>query len=191
MEMAERLCPVWVGYFLNCPLRKLGQNPRKLLATHVAEGMTVLDVGCAMGFFSLPLARMVGPTGKVICVDVQERMIKSLQKRAHKAGLADRVDTRVCADSSLGLDDLRGGIDFALAAAVVHEVPHGGKFFCELREVMKPTARLLLVEPKGHVSAEDFHKTVSIATQKGLAVTGNPVIFRSRAVLLAKMPGCD
>ena len=65
----EHVCPVWVGYLLASPVRKLIQNPKKLLSPYVEEGMTVLDAGCAMGFFSLPMARMVGPNGKVICGD--------------------------------------------------------------------------------------------------------------------------
>jgi ubiquinone/menaquinone biosynthesis C-methylase UbiE len=47
--------------------------------------MNVLDVGCGMGFFSLPIARLVGETGRVVCVDLQARMIKCLLRRAKKA----------------------------------------------------------------------------------------------------------
>jgi len=54
-----------------------------------------------MGFFSLPLARMVGPNGKVLCVDLQEKMLRSLHKRALKAGVADRIISRLSARSSL------------------------------------------------------------------------------------------
>jgi len=58
--MAEKVCPVWVGYLLASPIRKLFQNPPKILSPYVENGMKVLDIGCVMGFFSLPLARMVG-----------------------------------------------------------------------------------------------------------------------------------
>ena len=70
--MAKRVCPVWIGYLLASPIRKLFQNPKKILYHYVKEGMMVLDIGCAMGFFSLPLSEMVGSKGKVICVDVQK-----------------------------------------------------------------------------------------------------------------------
>jgi len=63
--MAEHhLCPVWIGYLLASPVRKLSQNPRKILGPYVNEGMTVADIGCAMGFFSLPLAKQSGFTVK-------------------------------------------------------------------------------------------------------------------------------
>ena len=146
--MAERVCPVWVGYLLACPVRKLFQNPKKILAPYVKDGMKVLDIGCAMGFFSLPLAQMIGSNGTVICVDVQEKMIKSLEKRAQKAGLANRIETRICHHNSLCLDDLKGKIDFVFASAVVHEVPDASSFFSQTYEAIKPTGRFLVVEPR-------------------------------------------
>jgi ubiquinone/menaquinone biosynthesis C-methylase UbiE len=185
--MAKRVCPVWVGYLLASPIRKLFQNPQRILSPYVENGMKVLDVGCAMGFFSLPLAQMVGSTkGKVICVDVQEKMIRSLEKRARKAGLSDRIETRICHHDSLCLDDLKGKVDFAFASAVVHEVPDASRFFSEIYKTMKPAGRFLVIEPKGHVSAKHFKTIVSAAEQKGFKIIEGPPIGRSRAVLLGK-----
>ena len=185
-RMAENVCPVWVGYLLASPARRLLQNPRKMLGPHVRQGMSVLDVGCAMGFFSLPLAEMVGCRGRVICVDVQEKMIRSLEKRAQKAGLSNRIETRVCREDSLGLDDLKGEIDFALASAVVHEVPDAPGFFSQMYETIKPAGRFLVAEPKGHVSQKDFETAISVAEQNGFRVVDRPQIGRSRVVLLEK-----
>ncbi len=184
--MAEKVCPVWVGYLLASPVRKLYQNPKKILGPYVREGMKILDIGCAMGFFSLPLAEMTGRNGRVICVDIQEKMIRSLEKRAQKAGLSDRIETRLCENNSLGLDDFKEEIDFALASAVVHEVSDASGFFSEIQKTIKPTGIFLVVEPKGHVSKKDFETTVSIAEQNGFEVIDSPQIGRSRIVLLGK-----
>ncbi len=184
--MAERVCPVWVGYLLASPIRKLFQNPQKILGPYVENGMKVLDVGCAMGFFSLPLAQMVGSKGKVICVDVQEKMIRSLEKRARKAGLSNRIETRVCHHNSLGLDDLKEEIDFAFASAVVHEVPDASRFFFEIYQTMKPNGKFLVIEPKGHVSEKHFEILVSAAEQKGFKIVERPQIDWIRVILLGK-----
>lgn len=184
--MAKRVCPVWVGYLLASPLRKLFQNPKKILGPYVNEGMNVLDIGCAMGFFSLPMAEMVGHQGKIYCIDVQEKMIATLIKRAKKAGLSDNIEARVCPSDSLGLKDLSEQIDFAVASAVVHEVPSAESFFSEVYTALKPSGRLLVAEPKGHVSQDNFEITESQAKQAGFNVINRPQISRSLSVLLGR-----
>jgi ubiquinone/menaquinone biosynthesis C-methylase UbiE len=185
--LAEKVCPFWVGYLLASPLRRLLQDPEKILGPYVKPGMTALDVGCAMGFFSLPLARMVGEKGKVVCLDLQEKMLRSLRKRAIKAGVADRIITRLGGKDSLGLQEFEGKIDFALAFAVIHEVPDAGGLFGEISKAMKSGSRCLVAEPKWHVSAEEFEATLSIAEEKGFQVGDRPMIVRSHSALLAKM----
>ena len=151
---------------------------------YVEEGMTVLDVGCGMGFFSLPLAKLVGEKGRVVCIDLQGKMIGGLVARAKKAGLAGRIDARVCSESSLGVGDLAGKIDFALAFALVHEVPHKDILFSEIHHTMKPAGNFLLAEPSGHVSKQDFERSVSHAKSMGFEMAGDLKIRRSHAVLL-------
>ena len=88
--MANRVCPWWIGYLLASPLRRwLGQDPAKILSPYVREAMTVLEPGPGMGFFTIPLARLVGPSGRVIAVDLQPKMIESLKRRASKAGVLE------------------------------------------------------------------------------------------------------
>ena len=186
--MAQRVCPVWIGYFLISPIRRMIHNPKAILGPYAREGMTVLDFGSAMGYFSVPLARMVGPSGKVICVDMQEGMLKRLERRASEAGMASRMEIRLCQQTSLALGEYAGKIDFVLAFAVVHEVPDHPRLFRELAALLKPLGSLLVAEPKGHVSEDDFVRTVSVAEQQGFRVVGRPRILRSRAVLLKKVP---
>ena len=187
-EKAQRVCPWWLGYFLASPIRKLRYNPRTLLAPYVKEGMKVLDFGSAMGFFSIPLAQIVGPAGKVICIDMQERMLARLKKRAQKAGVSAQIDARLCTQDSPGLEPLAGTIDFALLFAVVHEVPARAALFAGVVAALKPQAKLLLAEPKGHVSAEDFARTLAIAKEKGFVEVATPEISRTFAVLLQRLP---
>jgi 2-polyprenyl-3-methyl-5-hydroxy-6-metoxy-1,4-benzoquinol methylase len=184
--MAKRVCPWWVGYLLASPLRRLLQKPERILGAYVEEGMTVLDAGCAMGFFSLPLAQMVGEKGRVICVDQQERMIRSLEKRAKKAGLSGRIETRVCSSTSLDLEDQEGRVDFALAFAVVHETQDPAAFLSQIHEALAPGGRLLIAEPSGHVSADAFHETVLAAEACGFARIERPEISLSMSALVEK-----
>jgi ubiquinone/menaquinone biosynthesis C-methylase UbiE len=104
-------------------LRKLLENPDKILGQFVREGMIVLEPGCGMGYFTLPLARMVGPRGRVIAAEVQAKMLSALDRRARKANLLDRIELRQVGAEGLGVEDLFGQVDFAVAIHVVHEVP--------------------------------------------------------------------
>jgi ubiquinone/menaquinone biosynthesis C-methylase UbiE len=182
--LSDRVCPWWLGYLLASPLRRLLQDPETIMRPHVKKGMSVLDVGCGMGFFSLPLADLVGETGRVICIDLQNKMIRGLLVRAGKAGLSDRIDARVCRQDSLGVADMAGKIDFAVVFALAHEVPDKGRLFSEVYATLKQDGKLLLAEPKGHVSRLAFEKTVDAARSAGFEVLSDLVIRRSRAVLL-------
>jgi ubiquinone/menaquinone biosynthesis C-methylase UbiE len=184
--VAERVCPWWVGYLLASPIRKLFENPRKILGEYVKPGKAVLDVGCAMGFFSLWSARTVGPEGKVYALDLQPRMINSLKRRAKRAGLSDRIDTRICGANGLGIDDLNGRIDFAFAIHVVHEVPDPDRLMAEIFASLKANARMLILEPKGHVSDEGFEATKTIAEHAGFKFIKSPPVRRARSALFVK-----
>ena len=139
-----------------------------------------------MGFFSLPLARLVGETGRVICVDLQEKMIASLNRRARRAGLLNRIDARLCTEESLQINDLNGKIDFVLAFAVVHEVPDPVQLLSEMFNALEQGGTLLLSEPRGHVTMDEFNSTKSIAESAGFNIVGLPEIRRSHSVLLEK-----
>jgi len=69
-EKNEHVCPVEKAGGLDSGIRKLLQRPKKILGNYVESGMTVLDLGCGPGFFSVEMAEMVGASGKVIAVDM-------------------------------------------------------------------------------------------------------------------------
>ena len=179
-------CPWYLGYFLINPLRRIRQNPAPILAPHVRSGFTVFEPGPGMGYFTLELARMVGPSGKVYAVDVEPRMLAALDRRVKAAGLAGRVNTRLAGGESFGIGDLAGTIDFVLAFAVVHELPSAERFFAEAASAMKPGATMLFAEPTGHVAAADFEGSCAGAAAAGLTIKARPAIWLSHAVVLIK-----
>ena len=184
--MAAHVCPVWVGYFLLNPLRGWLENPQKILTPLVSPGMTVLEAGCAMGFFTLPLARMVGPQGRVVAVDLQKKMLDKLSRRAHNAGLEPLIQTRLAQEGSLGVEDLAGSVDLAVAIHVVHEVPDQKSFFSQLFSALKRGGKLLVKEPKGHVSHQDFEATVKLAQEVGFGKAQPGPEGKGLAVVLSK-----
>jgi len=186
--MAERVCPPWIGYLLASPLRKLVQDPARILSPYLRPGMTALDAGCAMGFFSLAMAEMVGPEGRVHSVDLQQKMIDSLRRRAQKAGLSERIEARVCGAVDLGIEDLAGSVDLALAFAVLHEVPDASRFLQQIHAALRADGRLLVAEPAGHVGSRAFQATIDTSERAGFVVRERPRVWHSHTALCGKIP---
>jgi len=185
--VSHRVCPWWLGYFLANPIRRLVHDPPALLRPFVSEGMTVVEPGPGMGYFTLELARLVGRSGKVVAMDIQPKMLAKLRHRARKTGLLDRIDARRVPGDGMGLDDLKGQVDFVLAFAVVHEMPGAGRFFAEASAALKPGGRLLLAEPSFEVSEREFAVTLHLAGQNGFRVESRPAIRWSRSAVLVKI----
>ena len=187
--LVPHVCPWWLGYFMLLPLRRLYHNPKSLLAPHVTPGMTVLEPGCGMGYFTLDLARLVGPSGRVVAVDLQEKMLAGLRRRAARTGLLERIDARRAEEGSMGLDDLAGRVDFALLFAMVHEVPDARRFFAEVAAALKPGGVVLFAEPRGHVSASDMDRSLDLAREAGLHVRESVKVSHCHAARLEKSAG--
>ena len=168
--MACKVCPWWMGYLLISPLRKLLQNPKKIIAPLVQEGMTVVEIGPGMGFFTLEIAKQVAAAGRVIAIDIQPKMLEQLEQRAEKANLRQRIETRLATSESLGVTDLAEAVDLVFAYAVVHELPDDRAFFKAVFSVLKQNARLFIAEPGHHVSQELFNEELQHAQAAGFEV---------------------
>ena len=179
----HRVCPWWMAYTFDNPIRKLFHNPKKILGGYVKEGMTVIDVGCGMGYFSIGMAKLVGANGKVIALDLQQRMLNAMLRRAGRAGVADRVSPRRCESGSIGILE---PADFILAFWMVHEVGDKNQFFLQLRSNLAATGKILIAEPNMHVTAQEFEKTIKIAQDSGLQYCDGPKIRFSRSALFSR-----
>jgi len=180
------VCPWWAGYLLVNPLRRLLENPARILAPDVREGMTVLDPGCGMGYFTLPLARMVGPRGRVLAVDLQPRMIRGLETRLRRAGLQDRVEASVCDADDLRLASEAGSVDLITAIHVIHEAPDARTFLEQCRRLLREGGKLLVLEPRGHVKKAGFDAVLGAARDCGFKQLPRPEVHRGHAAQLLR-----
>jgi ubiquinone/menaquinone biosynthesis C-methylase UbiE len=143
LRINDMVCPWWLCYSFDNPLRRLIHDPERILNPHVKTGMTAVDIGCGMGYFTLGLAKLVGSGGKVIAVDLQEQMLAALGKRARKADLADRIVPHRCRPDLLGVE---GPADFVLAFWMAHEVRDKPRFFTQISAFLKPGGRFPTAE---------------------------------------------
>lgn len=184
--MARTFLTGWIDRVVVKTLRPIVQHPQRILRDHVKPRMSVLDAGCGTGYFSLGMARLVGPRGSVVCVDVESDNIDSLKRKARSQGLLERLDPRVCTEDSLGIDDWKDRIDFALAFYVVHHARHPNTLMAEVYQALGPGTRFLVVEPKHHASDRECRAIEGMAQQAGFILAGQPRFCRSWAVLLAR-----
>jgi ubiquinone/menaquinone biosynthesis C-methylase UbiE len=181
--MKRHVCPWWFAYSFDNPVRRLLHPPEKLLAPWVRPGMTVLDIGCGIGHFSLGMARMVGASGRVIAVDLQERALAAVARRASRAGLAGRIKTQHCGAESCGI---AGPVDFALAFWMLHETPSAEQFCRQIAGALSAGGRFLVAEPAFHVTQAAFDEEVAAAARAGLKLVERPRVRASRAALFGR-----
>jgi len=182
MSDPSRICSWKHAFALDNPIRRIIHNPQKILGGYIGPGHTVLDLGCGPGAFSIAMAKMVGELGKVIAVDVQEKMLQIVREKAARQGLGSRIVTLKSGPDGIGLSEK---VDFALAFYMVHEVPDAEAFLKEVASALKPRGKLLIVEPRMHVSPAAFEKTIEVARLAGLRTISEPKVRFSRSKLLS------
>jgi ubiquinone/menaquinone biosynthesis C-methylase UbiE len=181
--MPGHVCPWWGGYLIDNWARRLLHDPNKILGPYVKPGMTAMDVGCGMGFFSIAMARMVADSGRVIAVDLQQKMLDVLVERARRAGVADWIRPHRCEPERLGIQE---PVDFALAFAMVHEVPDARRLLTEVHSCLKLDGKFLVAEPRLHVPGRAFQAMVAVAEEVGLRLVEEPWVRWCRAAVFEK-----
>jgi ubiquinone/menaquinone biosynthesis C-methylase UbiE len=177
----NRICSAKMAGILDNRIRRWFQNPLKILAPYVKPGMMVLDVGCGPGYFTLPLAQLVGPAGRVIAADLQPEMLEIVKRKIQDTELTSRVILHQTAEERIGVIE---PVDFILTFYMLHEVINQAGFLSELKSILKPDGRFLLIEPKIHVSKKDFASTIQMAQDTGFIAVETPKVFMSRSRLM-------
>lgn len=181
IDKNKRVCPVEYAGGLDNSIRRLLQNPQKILKQYIKEGMTVLDLGCGVGFFSIPMAQMLHNSGKVFAVDLQEGMLEKVNQKIKGTELEQRIIIHKCQENTIGVTEK---VDFVLVFYMIHEVPNQDNLLKELKSILKPDGKIYIIEPKFHVSKKSFEGMVNKIKDIGFEIIDRPKVFISRTVLL-------
>ncbi|OEH85015.1 methyltransferase type 11 [Desulfuribacillus stibiiarsenatis] len=177
----HQVCSIDHAKSLDNKLRGIIQNPNKILGNYINKGMLVIDIGCGPGFFTTTMAELVGDKGKVIAIDLQEKMLEFLKDKIRGTKLEEIIITHQCSERSL---ELSAEADFILAFYMVHEVPCQKTFFQEVKSLIKLDGKVLVVEPFFHVSNRSFQKTKEIVSNMGFEIIEEPNMFMCRSIVL-------
>ena len=178
----RHVTPSWFMELFDRTLRPLLCNAQSLVAPHVRPGDRVADLGCGAGYFSVALSRLVGATGEVVLVDVQPAMLERAQVRCARDRRASARLTPVLADGASFTP--AGHLDFALLSWMLHEVENVAGLWHGLAAALAPGGRALVLEPRWHVSREQFEAELAPAVALGLERTDLPPACFSRVALL-------
>lgn len=170
-------------WIIDNPVRRWIHPPDKLLGGFVRPGMTVIDSGCGTGLFTLAMARMVGPSGRVVAVDIQPEALAMVAKKAEQACLHSIVETWKCEADDIGA---LPACDFALAFNMVHETPDIDHYFSRMSQCLRSGSALLLIEPLFHVRQGHFDRELAAAAKAGLSLEQRPAVRMSHAAILRK-----
>jgi ubiquinone/menaquinone biosynthesis C-methylase UbiE len=123
--------------------RRQYQSPRKILKTlGVRRGMTVADLGCGPGFFTIPLASIVGRSGLVYAVDSHSTMLRHLRANIRKSGVRRGIIRIVEADVSRTRIPPRSA-DIVLLIRLLHDIADKKAFLKEVRRICKPDGKVV------------------------------------------------
>jgi ubiquinone/menaquinone biosynthesis C-methylase UbiE len=144
------------------------ERPEVVLeAMELKEGMTVAEIGTGTGYFARRIAKVVGPTGKVLAVDIQPEMLVLLEKYAAEGGIKNIVPI-------LGTETdpklPKAGVDRILMVDVYHEFQKPEEMLARIRESLAPGGRVILVEYRAEgETASHINKEHRMTTEQVLS----------------------
>jgi ubiquinone/menaquinone biosynthesis C-methylase UbiE len=109
-------------------------------------------------------------------------MLEMVRKKVEGTESEKIIELHKCEADEVGISEK---VDLVLAFWMIHEVPDMKKLFTELKSILKPSGKLLIVEPKFHVSKSEFEKMINILKNTGFEISKTPKVSISRAVLLS------
>ena len=130
--------------WLERPERIKEERTDKLLkALPIQPGMTVVDLGAGSGYFSFPLAKLVGPNGKILAVDIQKEMLALIRERMRKRKVTN-IEPIMGTISDPKLPE--GAVDLILMVDVYHEFSHPYEMVEAMVRSLKVGGKLVFVE---------------------------------------------
>ena len=128
---------------LEGPDREAWQKPDEIMdVLGIADGAAVADIGAGAGWFTIRLARRVGPNGAVYAQDVQRQMLDAIRRRVAREGLRN-VETRLGSGSAPNLP--ARALDAVLVVDVYPEVEDRVAFLRNVADALKPGGRIGIV----------------------------------------------
>ncbi len=147
------------------PIRRLFESPKKLIEPYVKDGQVVADLGCGSGYYTIALAELVGPEGKVYAVDLGKGCIRALEKKATKGGYRN-IEAHASSASNVSFIRNRS-VDFVFANGLLCSMAeHRKEAVNEIKRILKEKGRAFISlgagPPFGYVDKEEWENILEV-----------------------------
>lgn len=123
--------------------RKLLPPEQTLISLGLQEGDIMADIGCGIGYFSIPASEIVGEDGKIFAMDISSEMLKDVEIKIIENHISN-METVLTEENNLKLEDNK--VTFAFISLVLHEANEKGNFISEIKRILSPEGKIAIVE---------------------------------------------
>jgi ubiquinone/menaquinone biosynthesis C-methylase UbiE len=153
--------------------RETQEKPQLLIeALEIERGQTVADLGAGSGYYSFRIAPLVGPTGKVLAIDIEPAMLEVIAQRASREQIANVATVRASArDPNL----TAASVDLVFMVDVYHELEYPYEVMTKVRAALKPGGRVALIEYRAEdpqVAIKPLHKMSERQVRREMEAAG-------------------
>jgi ubiquinone/menaquinone biosynthesis C-methylase UbiE len=141
--MSHKFNPVNRNKLDNPRRRELLPPKETLLQMGLKQGDILADIGCGIGYFTIPAAMIVGPEGKVFALDISEELLEETKAVKRQEGL-ENIETVLVDEYDLKLSS--SSISFALVSIVLHEIDNLPRYLNEISRILSPGGQLAIIE---------------------------------------------
>lgn len=160
--------PTIIAPFLSSPIRRFLQPTQRVLErSGIHKGMTVLEIGCGNGAYIPAAARMVGPKGSVLALDVQPEMLRLLEDELNKQENLSISNVVLHQADATQLPFENEQFDVVFMVAVLSEIPDVPKALKEVKRVLKPDGRFAVTEFLPDPDYRLEHEIIRLGTKHG------------------------
>jgi ubiquinone/menaquinone biosynthesis C-methylase UbiE len=165
------VCPWWLAYTFDHPIRRMLLDPVDELRAYVQPGARALDIGCGLGFHAVALCAVLGPQGSLVIADVQQQMLDRALRRCSCLLNPPAISTALVTGSDMPWE---GAFDFTLLYWSLHEVKEQAALWGNLAHHVAPRGCALVAEPRVHISRKTLLAEMGLAQAAGFDIAELP-----------------
>ncbi|GEA34088.1 class I SAM-dependent methyltransferase [Clostridium diolis] len=123
--------------------RKILPPEQTLINLDLQTGDVMADIGCGIGYFTIPASKIVGKNGKILALDISDEMLQDVEEKIIENDISN-VEAILTEENHLKLES--NSVTFAFASNIIHEVEEKERFLNEIKRIICPEGKIAILE---------------------------------------------